>query len=254
MAKPATTVLLASGDYGNQSLSYNAALVNASSPIVFEPAPNATPRVSDELSLRPSAGRPVANVEFDNMAIGDIYVRYSTKVTFRNITETYFFVRSSSAIRFIGGSSGGDEYGNSSTIGSLGSGTPPSTNILISGVAFHDYQNNKSPGTHDECVFIQESSGVTIRNSTFRNCRDFDVYANVLFGGSISGVTLSGNHFGKTAPVGYYAFRANVGSYVFRNNVWSQGMANDRPVSVSGCGNKLTTRGLPMPRLLKKPC
>ena len=250
-----TIVLLASGDYGGQALSYNAGFVSASSPVVFQPAPGATAQLSGELSLRASsASQPIANVEFDNLTVGDIYVRYVRNVTFRNVTNTFFFVRSSDNVSFIGGSSGGDHYGNSDTIGSMGSGTPASTNVLIDGVRFHDFNNDLSPGTHDECVFIQESSGVTIRNSTFANCRDFDIYGNVLFGGSINAVTLEGNHFGVTAPVGYYAFRANVGTYVFRNNAWDQGMANDAPVSTSGCGNTLSGSGWAFPSMLLQAC
>ena len=254
LAKPGTRVFLASGDYGGQSLSYNAPFVGASSKVVFLPAPGASPRMSGELSLRSSADRPIANVEVDKMTIDDIYVRYVQHVTFRNVANTYFFVRSSNDVRFIGGSSGGDHYGNSDTIGSVEAGSPASTNVLIDGVHFHDFNNDLSPATHTECLFIQESSGVTIRNSAFRSCRDFDIYANVLFGGSIVNITLQGNQFGKTAPAGYYAFRANVGTYVFRNNSWAQGMANDRPVEATGCGNRLVSRGFAMPSALLKPC
>ena len=254
LAKSGSRVLLMSGDYGGQSLTYNTALVGASRKVVFQPAPGATARMSGELSLRADAGKPIANVEFDNLTIDDIYVRYVEHVTFRNVANTYFFVRSSTGVSFVGGSSGGDHYGNSDTIGSIGSGTPASTRILIDGVRFHDFNNDLSPDTHTECLFIQESSGVTIRNSTFTNCRDFDVYANVLFGGSITNVTLQGNRLGKTAPAGYYAFRANVGAYLFRGNSWGQGMANDRPVSAIGCGNRLDSRGFAMPVALLRPC
>ncbi len=254
LAKSGSRVLLMSGDYGGQSLTYNAGLVGVSRKVVFQPEPGATARLSGELSLRADAGKPIANVEFDNLTIDDIYVRYVEHVTFRNVANTYFFIRSSNAVSLIGGSSGGDHYGNSDTIGSIGSGTPASTRILIDGVRFHDFNNDLSPDTHAECLFIQESNGVTIRNSTFTNCRDFDVYANVLFGGSITNVTLQGNRFGKTAPAGYYAFRANVGTYLFRDNSWGQGMANDPPVSAIGCGNRLDSRGFAMPVALLRSC
>jgi len=254
LATSGTNVYLASGDYGGQSLSYNAALVGASSKVVFQPAPGASPSVSGELSLRASAGQPIANVEFDNLPTGDVYVKYVQHVVFRNVNNTYWFIRSSDDVSFIGGSSGGDHYGNSDTIGASGSGEPASTNVLIDGVTFHDFNNDLSPGTHDECMFIQEAANVTIRNSTFSNCRDFDIYGNVLFGGSISNVTMDNNHFGVTAPAGYYAFRANVGSYAFHNNSWDQGMANDPPVSVSGCGNTVSSSSFAMPSVLLQGC
>ena len=253
-ANPGDVVYVGSGDYGGQSLSYNAALVSASSPVVFTPAAGGTPSLSGELSLRASASQPIANVEFQNMTVGSIYVKYVKRVTFRNIANTFFFVRSSDTVSFIGGSSGGDHNGNSDTIGSSGSGEPQSTNILIDGVAFHDFNNDLAPGTHQECIFIQDASNVTIRNSSFSRCRDFDIYANVLFGTTISNILIEGNQFGVTWPVGYYAFRANVGSFVFRNNTWDQGMSNDAPVVASGCGNTVSSSGFSMPAALLKPC
>ena len=254
LASGGTNVYLGSGDYGGQSLSYNAALVGASSKVVFQPAPGASPSVSGELSLRASPGQPIANVEFDNFTVADVYVKYVQHVIFRNVNNTYWFIRSSDDVSFVGGSSGGDHYGNSDTIGASGAGEPGSTNILLDGVTFHDFNNDLSPGTHQECIFIQEAANVTIRNSTFVSCRDFDIYGNVLFGGSISNVTLDNNHFGVTAPVGYYAFRANVGSYSFHNNSWDQGMSNDPPVSATGCGNTVSSSSVAMPAALLQHC
>ena len=254
LASAGTNVYLGSGDYGGQSLTYNAALVGASSKVVFQPAPGASPSMSGELSLRASAGQPIANVEFDNLPTGDVYVKYVQHVIFRNVNNTYWFIRSSDDVSFVGGSSGGDHYGDSDTIGASGAGEPASTNILLDGVTFHDFNNDLSPGTHQECIFIQEAANVTIRNSTFVSCRDFDIYGNVLFGGSISNVTLDNNHFGVTAPVGYYAFRANVGSYSFHNNSWDQGMSNDPPVSATGCGNTVSSGSFAMPATLLQHC
>ena len=254
LASAGTNVYLVSGDYGRQSLTYNASLVNASSKVVFQPAAGATPSMSGELSLRASAGQPIANVEFDNLTVADVYVKYVQHVIFRNVNNTFWFIRSSNDVSFIGGSSGGDHYGDSDTIGASGAGEPQSTNILLDGVRFHDFNNDLSPGTHQECIFIQDASYVTIRNSTFVNCRDFDIYANVLFATVISNITIDGNHFGITWPAGYYAFRANVGSFAFHNNSWEQGMSNDAPVSATGCGNTVSSTGFSMPSALLKAC
>ena len=254
LARPGSAVLLGSGDYGGQSLTYNAALVNASSPVVFQPAPGASPQLSGELSLRAAAGQPIANVEVDNLPIGDIYVRYVRQVTFRNIIQSYFFVRSSDRVSFIGGQVTGDSVGISTTIGATAAGAAPSTNILIDGVAFHDFNTTQAPGAHIECLFLQESDTVNIVNSTFNRCEDFDIYGNAIVGGTIKNVLLKNNHFGATTPKGYYAFRANVGAYTFQGNWWDQGMANDAPVSATGCGNILNFSNLPMPAALLKPC
>jgi len=188
------------------------------------------------------------------MTFADTYVKYVQHVVFRNINQVFFYVRSSDDVSFIGGSDGGSHVGDNNVLGASGAGEPESTNILIDGITFHDYNNDLAPGTHQECIFIQDASNVTIRNSTFVNCRDFDIYGNVLFADQINNITIDNNHFGKTYPAGYYAFRANVGTYAFHNNTWDQGISLDPPVNATGCGNIATATGYTVPTAFLKVC
>jgi hypothetical protein len=51
---------------------------------------------------------------------------------------------------------------------------PPAGNILLDGVTLHDFLIS-DPAPHSECMMIwgNDTVGVTIRNSIFRNCTDF---------------------------------------------------------------------------------
>jgi hypothetical protein len=74
-----------------------------------------------------------------------------------------------------------------------------SQHLVIDNVEFHDVLH-RGEGVHNECVFSQ-SPGLTIRNSTFRNCATMDISINR---GSwwgqppYGGVTLENNVFGHS--------------------------------------------------------
>jgi hypothetical protein len=59
-----------------------------------------------------------------------------------------------------------------------------STNVLIDGATFHDYRFDESCFTggadcHWECMYINAGVNVTVRNSKFRNCAIFDIFATI---------------------------------------------------------------------------
>jgi hypothetical protein len=254
VAKPGQVVQVAGGDYGHQSLSYDSTKVGASSNVVFEPAPGASVTVSDELDSRPSPGQGVAHVEFDNMQIGDVYLRYSQHVVLRNISMGFFFLRSTVDVQILGGENYGDTYGTPSTVGAASSGDPPAQNTVIDWVSFHDFNTSTAPGAHDECLFVQESVGTVVRHSIFTRCEDFDIYLNPILGGSVRGAVLDHNQFGQTAPKGYYAVRSNVAQYSVTANVFDQGISWDAGSSVTGCGNTTGATGFSLPSFLTAPC
>ena len=103
-------------------------------------------------------------------------------VTFRNLTvKGGIFITGGSNISMIGGSVGpGVDYHPQIAPWPVGS---PISNILIDGVLFHDWTRSSST-VHTECLQIAGGNGVTIRNSTFRNCAVFDL--------SITDTTLHG--------------------------------------------------------------
>ncbi len=82
-----------------------------------------------------------------------------------------------------------------------------STNITVDGVLFHDIGRQKAPGAHVECLFLQESSGVVIRNSKFTRCDIMDLYVSPVQGGpTASNVVIENNWFDQPTDGGYYAF------------------------------------------------
>jgi hypothetical protein len=140
---------------------------------VFRPAPGA--KVVTGEVLLDGAG----NMEFQRMRIGDYQVNAgSHDVVFRDVATRFFFIRSSDRISIIGGSVGGITDGTSATVGSAYESTEPARDILIDGVSFHDMTRASVPEQHAECLFIQSVDGFVLRNSTFRRCDVFDVYAN----------------------------------------------------------------------------
>ena len=67
--------------------------------------------------------------------------------------------------------------GESATIGAAGGSSVRSTAILIDGVGFHDITRSCAPaGSHVECLFVQETTGITIENSTFTGCDIMDIF------------------------------------------------------------------------------
>ncbi len=59
------------------------------------------------------------------------------------------------------------------------------TNVLVDGATFHDYRFDETCFTvsgadcHWECMYINGSKNVTIRNSKFRQCAIFDIFATI---------------------------------------------------------------------------
>jgi hypothetical protein len=192
LAQPGQVVELAAGDYGGQSLSYDPTKVNAGKYVVFRPAPGASATVSDELSIRTAASQPVSWVEFDHIAFGDYYVAYARHLIFRGDTTAYFFLRSVSDVRILGGQVGPN--GGSAIPATIGnySGTAPSANVTIDGVTFTGLTRSRQ-GQHIECLFVQESDHLTVRDSRFSNCDVMSIYLSAITGGQISNALIENN-------------------------------------------------------------
>ncbi|MGZ4461913.1 MAG: hypothetical protein ACXVZP_03650 [Gaiellaceae bacterium] len=192
VAKPGEIVQLAGGDYGSQSLSYDASKLNAGKHVVFRPAPGETAAVSGELSVRTAASQPVSWVEFDNISFGDYYVAYAQHVIFRDDRAAYFFLRSVSDVKILGGQIGPNQGdGTSPTVGGY-AGTAPSENVTIDGVDFSGLTRSHT-GEHAECLFVQESDHLIVRNSRFSNCDTISVYLSTVTGGQITNALIENN-------------------------------------------------------------
>ena len=70
----------------------------------------------------------------------------------------------------------------------------PTSDVLVDGAKFHDYRFgpecwNQGSECHFECMYVNGSRNVTIRNSKFRDCALYDIF-----------VTLSGPAAGERGP------------------------------------------------------
>jgi hypothetical protein len=222
VASPGQTVEVAGGNYGGESLS--ASSKSGSGRIVFRPAAGASVTMTGEFRLN---GQD--HVELQNMSLGGIYVTGGADdVVFRSVDTTTLFIRVASNVSLLGGSVGGTCDGTSGTVGS-GSSTGRAVNILIDGVHFHDITRTCAPaGSHVECLFVQESSYVTVQNSSFTNCSVMDMFFHAIGGGADPDhVVLQNNTFAATSD-GYDAiiFRADSGEtlndYLVKGNTFGQ--------------------------------
>jgi hypothetical protein len=224
IARLGQTVELAAGTYEGEH-EFEARPKNGSGDrIVFRPAKGANVTVGG-ISLRGQN-----HVEFRDVTVGDWFVRSVQDVVFRNVTTRFFFIRSSDNVRVLGGSVGPIQDGTSPTIGNY-RGDPPSSNIVVDRVLFHDIGRQNCPGCHVECLFLQESNGVVIRNSKFTRCDIMDLYVSPTQGGpTASNVLVENNWFDTPTDGGYYAVVINPepGSdpknFVFRYNSLDAGL------------------------------
>jgi hypothetical protein len=196
VAKAGNVVEIAAGAYGDQEIG------------------GSRNRTGDRVVFRPAAGATVAlgGVTFDNASrvelrdvrINNWYMRYSSYVVFQNVSTRFFFIRASDHVSILGGSVGGIQDGTSPTIGNF-AGKPPSSDILVDGVLFHDVGRQENPAAHIECLFLQEAVGVVIRNSRFTRCDVMDLYVSPVQGGpTASNVLIENNWFDSPTGGGYY--------------------------------------------------
>jgi hypothetical protein len=201
VAAPGQVVELQSGTYSGDQI-VSGATKSGAKPIVFRPAKGAAPVIDGEIRVR-----SLAHLEFQRLSFFDFYLEQGSRdITFRNSTMRYFFVRSSTNVRLLGGSVGPSDDATSPTIGAAGQSAPPSRTVMIDGVRFHDITRARNPSGHVECLFIQESISVTIRRSRFEHCDVMDLYVNDIVGGPVPrAVTLENNFFDRPTDGGFYA-------------------------------------------------
>jgi hypothetical protein len=112
-----------------------------------------------------------------------------------------------------------------------GSNSTDPTNLVIDNVEFHDVMVRGS-GVHNECI-MAHAPGITIRNSTFRNCHTMDIslgrgdwygqppYGNVVLENNVFGHSVDGSgwhHYGLAWFVGKFE-NARVVNNTFENAV-----------------------------------
>ena len=190
---------MAGGSYGGESLS--AAAKSGTGRVVFRPASGATVTMTGEFRL---TGQN--HIELQNMTVGGMYLTGGANdIVFQGVNTSTLYFRVVSNISLLGGSVGGTCMGYSATVGS-GVKTGRAVNILIDGVHFHDITRDCNASAHVECLFVQESSYVTIQNSSFTNCGIMDVYVHEIGGGGDPDhIIIQNNSFATTTDGGFYA-------------------------------------------------
>jgi hypothetical protein len=238
VALPGQIVEVAGGTYPSQTID-PPGKPPGSSPVLFRKAAGATVTVGE---IRPNG---INAVEFRGLAFDDYYVATGSRgITFRNDTANVFYIRSSQNIRLIGGSVGPSCDGESATVGAAGGSSIRATDILIDGVKFHDITRSCAPaGSHVECLFVQETTGITIENSSFTGCDIMDIFFHRIgVTGDPRDVILRGNTLDPSTGGGFYSmvFRADSGetlsNYYLKSNVVRQDMLleNDPGSTVTG--------------------
>jgi hypothetical protein len=217
LARLGQVVELAGGSYPTETL--RAPPKSGEGMVVFRPSPGA------RVALGNLRAEGLTNFELRDVTTQTWYLLRVANVTIRNVQTRLFFVRTSNNVRVLGGSVGGIQDAASPTIGTYEDSDPPSTDILIDGVYFHDIGRQNVPGGHVECLFIQESVRVTVRNSRFTRCDIMDVFLeDRITGVPPRAVTIENNWFDAPTGGGHYAvyFRWDPGDvirdHVFRYN------------------------------------
>jgi chitodextrinase len=162
VAAPGTTVEVAGGSYGGETIAVDSSKTSASD-VLFRPAAGASVNVTGEI------GMSGAHIEFRDMTINQINFNPSADdVTLRNVINHGMWWQGSSNISIIGGEITCPTCNYHSHMQNGGSPLQAPTNILFDGVYFHDWMSQA--GEHVECLQILGADNVTIRNSTFKNC------------------------------------------------------------------------------------
>lgn len=217
-ARPGRIVEVAAGRYGGQQEIPTDGSKTSSRDVVFRPAPRGAV-VVESLDVY---GK---HVELRNLRIErDFYVKCGADdVTLRNSKAMLFFIRPATNVRIIG-----TEFGPSDTISQMGSSgdcrTAPN-HVLLDRVYMHDY-THPDDSVHMECLTVEAADNLTIKNSRFYHCEDFDILfkhrGDVL---SSRDIVLENNWFDVPWPDGSSAIQfsepASGGTYsnvLIRNN------------------------------------
>lgn len=215
VADPGDVVEIAEGSYVGQDVTSDSSKTSEAD-VIFRPAPGATP-VFGGLDIFGD------HVEFRGIeSTQDFYVKCGADdVTFRDSKASLFFIRSATDVAFIN-----VEFGPSGDISQIGHTEQcqfAPERILMDGVYMHDFVN---PNTHMECLTIQAANYMTIRNSRFQRCQDFDIFikprAPVL---TYTDMVIENSWFADPEPTGSNAISlsapdggSTLRNFTFRNN------------------------------------
>jgi hypothetical protein len=171
---------VAGGSYPSQTVANCA----PSSTVTFRPAVGSAVKIAggtqpwiDGLSVTNDS-----NLTFQNLTITGNYGKWgiddSSNIVMQDMTTGRFSVGDGSNISVLGGNYGpyaDDQGSGGSHVYPTGQNTL--TNLVIDGIAMHDYTNNTgNPGNHLDCLTIGGGNGVTLKNSMFYGCNGYDAW------------------------------------------------------------------------------
>jgi hypothetical protein len=208
MAAPGAVVQLAAGTYPAQAIRADPSKNGAASRVVFMPAPGAAVTVAGSVAVQGSHIE-VANIAATNWSVTGTASSPATDVVMRNMTVSTFGIFGATNVQVLGGSVG-PAVDTSSNVANCYQCPYSSSNIVISGVSFHDY--TRTAGTvHMECLHVWPATQLRLVGNTFRNCAVMDVLlSNYGNGADLNGITLENNVFDQPGSLagglsaGYY--------------------------------------------------
>jgi hypothetical protein len=193
-ARPGEVVEVAGGSYPRQEILADPRK-RSSKHVVFRPARGARPTVR-ELAL----GNPDGNGP-RHLTITGIATAYASRthqmpvsalpgtrdVVLRNLDAGNFNLWGVQDLKILGGDWGPCYAGVDEPCGNsrIDAGPPgfETRNVLVDGVLVHGYRYGQScwdtGGCHHECVYLNGSHDVTIRNSRFRDCALYDIFVTL---------------------------------------------------------------------------
>ena len=206
------------GSYGAQSI---AARTLSGSPVTIRPAAGATVTLTGSLDINTD------NIVVRDVKANDLNVDNGsdvlTDVTTINIDAVSAYFQNTKNLVVKGGRLGGLNNKTPVYVGAW----PMSYNVTFDGVTFHDATVNDST-VHTECLMVNDVQGMTIRNSSFRNCGYFGLMISHLMGElAPRDVTLENNVFeqtyqwnGQPAPYSMLIGPIDANHFVIRNNTF----------------------------------
>jgi chitodextrinase len=211
LAAPGAVVSVAAGSYPAQTIARDPSKTSSSEVVLA--ASGSVTLAGFTSGDSPKTETGAKHFELRGFRVdGYVALNWGTEdVTIRDVDAPGLDLTSVKDVRVVGGDYGPMVDGVSHINACGISGCYPSQDVLIDGASFHDYTITYAE-KHSECLMIWPGKRVTIRNSSFRNCTDFDVLVKPY----------------NTALVGL------PGDIVMENNVF------DEPIIGEGC---FCTRG-----------
>lgn len=205
-------VQMSSGSYGNIRIDSLAAKNGTGPQVSFQPAIGASVTANDLLVF-------ASNVRVSGITIPCCYGQPDVRapahdVTIQDIKATNFYVTGSTKnVTIKGGDYGPYAADSGSHIKSAsagGDGTDFPVDTVVDGAFIHDYTTISS-GAHLDCLHVFYHQRLTVKNSTFRNCKHYGILLGSNGAGRTDGDVISNNAFTGSFEVAGFAFRGGTG-------------------------------------------